>query len=144
MARHRLGDIVEHRDQRPLGDRVGRPGAGEDEDRHAFVVVAMPPVRRFDRAAPGDDRAARHHLVHHFAVHPAGPARDPAVLGRLTEPEPPVQPGTVVAEPVVRSLVRPATNPSKDTDMSNTLWPIGTPSSITAQPSCALHRRRTP
>jgi hypothetical protein len=66
---HRGPDVAQVGDQRPLPHfAVGRM-AGEDEDRHAVVVVAAPAVRRLDGPPAADDRPGGHELVEDLAVH---------------------------------------------------------------------------
>ena len=70
------------------------------------MVVAAPPVRRLEGPAAGDDRPGGHELV-----------EDLAEDGHLTRKGPLVQAFPAVAEPVARSCIGPAMNPSRDMDM---------------------------
>jgi hypothetical protein len=91
-ARDRLAHVVQDRDQRPLFDVGRRAGPGEDEDRHAVVMVAVPPARRFDRAAARDHRAGRPDLVHRLSVDVVGPAGHATLPGLGSFAEPFMQP----------------------------------------------------
>ena len=91
--------------------------AGEDEDRHAIVVVAAPAARRLEGPPAGDDRPGGHELVDDLAVD-APPAGGLDVVDVAAARERPfVQALPAVTEPVVRPSLGPAMNPSRDMDM---------------------------
>src|SRR5215218_3562374 len=71
----RTRDVVHVGDQRPLPHIIGVV-AGEDQDRHAVVVVAAPAISRLEGPPAGDDRAGGHELVVYLAVHPRRAAWD--------------------------------------------------------------------
>jgi len=106
---HRTRDVVHVGDQRPLPQIVG-VAAGEDEDRHAVVVVAAPAARRLEGPPAGDDRPGGHHLVEDRAVDARRPA-DSLVFGVGTRQEPLVEAVPAVAEPVAGSFVRSSDEP---------------------------------
>jgi hypothetical protein len=102
---HRARDVVHVGDQRPLGHVVGI-AAGEDEDRHAVVVVAAPEAGRLDGPPAGDDGPGGHGLVGHLPVDAGQIAGGHLAVG-IGIRRPLVQPVSTVAEPVVGSLIRP-------------------------------------
>jgi hypothetical protein len=79
---------------------------GEGEDRHAVVVVAAPEARGLDGPPASDDRPGREELVHDPAVD-AGQVAGGFLAVGLGIQRPLVQAVAAIAEPVVRSLVRP-------------------------------------
>jgi hypothetical protein len=85
--------------------------AGEDEDRHAVVVVVVPAAGRLEPPSAGDDRAGGHELVDY----PTVDARRTADFAGVRQPL--VQASPAVAEAVVQSLIGPAMNPSSEIDM---------------------------
>ncbi len=66
--RHRSRDVVHVRDQGPLRYVDARLVAGDDEDRHAVVVVPAPAAGRLERPPAGDDRARGHEFVDDLAI----------------------------------------------------------------------------
>ena len=94
-----------------VGDipRVPRRGlvrnrAGQDEHRNTIVMIAGPSAGVIKGAAPGHDRAGRHHLIEHLGVRTAGRT----MRGRVDPPvaQPGVQPFAVHPEPLTGSIVR--------------------------------------
>src|SRR5215203_2142464 len=73
---HRGSDVGHVAYQRPRPRGAVGPPAGEDEDRHAVVVVAAPAVGRVEGAAAGDHRPGGHELVVHLAIHTRRASRD--------------------------------------------------------------------
>jgi len=69
---------------------------GEDEDRHAVVVITLPAPSQFEGAPAGDHRACRHELAEHL---PARAVGHPIV-------EPVEQPPAVAAELLTLTVVR--------------------------------------
>ena len=107
----------EHRDERSRARRGGRPRvptaglmAGEDEDRHAVVVVAGPAARRLKGPPAGDDSPSGHQLVEDLGVD----ARQTAGRSLVVAPPPhscrrcPPSPS-----PLPGPSFGPATNPSR-------------------------------
>jgi hypothetical protein len=113
---HRRRDVVDVGDQRPLRYVDAGLVAGEDEDRHAVVVVATPAARGLEGPPAGDDRAGGHELVDDLAVD--GPrTADGFEVDVAVRHCPLVQAVAAVAESVSGSFVGPAMNPSRDMDM---------------------------
>ena len=67
--------------------RLGRDLVGEDEDRDAVVVVAVPLARVLVRAAPGDHGAGGHRLGDTWPLGP-GSSRRSSQLNRRNPPSP--------------------------------------------------------
>jgi len=70
---------------------------GEDEDRHAVVVITLPAPGQLEGAPAGDHRACRHELAEHL---PARAVGHPVV-------HPVEQPPAVAAEFLAGTVVRP-------------------------------------
>src|SRR3954451_10824475 len=81
--------------------------AGQDEDRHAIVVVAAPAASGLERAAAGDNRPSRHELIDDLAIDAPGTAWNTILDGLGTGKDPLVEAVTAVTEPVARSGVGP-------------------------------------
>lgn len=114
---HGLLDVAHIGNQRPLAPLTVARMTGNGEDRHAVVMITAPEVRRLDGPAAADDRSGGQQLIDDPAVDARRAARDALVVGAGAVQEPLVQAVPAVAERVVRSLVGPATNPSRDMDM---------------------------
>jgi len=65
---HRRPDVGHVPDEPPLPDVDPGLPAGDDEARHAIVVVAAPAARRLERLGAGDDRPGGHELVDGLAA----------------------------------------------------------------------------
>jgi hypothetical protein len=107
---HRGRDVVDVGDQRPLGDVDTRLVAGDDEDRHAVMVVAAPTTRGLEGPPAGNDRPGGHELVDDLAVDGARTA-DGVEVDVAVRHHPLVQAVPTVAEPIARSFVRPGDEP---------------------------------
>jgi hypothetical protein len=70
---------------------------GQDEDRHAVVVITLPAPGQLEGAPAGDQRAGRHGLAVHLPVRAVG---HPVV-------QPVEQAPAVAAEFLARAIVRP-------------------------------------
>jgi hypothetical protein len=93
-------------DERPLRYVDAGLVAGDDEDRHAVVVVAAPAARRLERPSTGDDRAGGHELIDDLTIDGARTA-DGLEIDVAVRHRPLVQAVPAVAEGVVRSLIVP-------------------------------------
>jgi hypothetical protein len=114
---HRGRDVVHVGDQRPLR-QIGGVVAGEDEDRHAVVVVAAPAARRLEGPPAGNHCPCRHELVDDPAVDAAQTAdRLDVVDAASARNRPLVQAVPAVPRPLSGPSLGPAMNPSRDVDM---------------------------
>src|SRR5918996_1320824 len=102
--RHRTPDVAYVGHERPLRDVDAGLVSGDDEDRHAVVVIAAPAVRELEGSSASDDRAGGHELVDDLAVDAARPP-DGVEVEVAARHRPLVQAVPAVAEPVARSLV---------------------------------------
>ena len=107
---HRGRHVGHVGDQRPVGS-VSAPAAGEDEDRHAVVVVAAPTVGGHEGPPARDHRPGGHTSWRTWPLTRVPTGGSHLVGARPAGERPIVEALPAVAEPVARPLVRPGDEP---------------------------------
>jgi hypothetical protein len=82
---HRTDDVVHVGNQRKLERQAGGLSPGEDEDRHAIMMVAAPASGRLEGSPAGDDGTCGHELIDDLAVDAAQTAGGLKVIGAACE-----------------------------------------------------------